>query len=115
MKTHHTPVPEFHAVGKPSAVRFLVGPIRIVTAKFNRRNAVCLVALSVPALLVTMLLTLPAFLFNTPQHNEYFEFARELNRGGDRWFALALSACCSLFCFAVPCDHSRTISLKGKG
>ena len=99
---------------KQSALRFLAGPIRLVTAQFNRRNAVCLVALSVPALLVTALLTLPAFLFNTPQHNEYFEFANQLNHGGERWFAMGLSACCCLFCFAVPCDRSRVISYKGK-
>jgi|TARA_B110000037_G_scaffold197289_1_gene235290 hypothetical protein len=44
----------------------------LVTAQFNHRNAIFMTALCVPALLVTALLTLPAFLFNTPQHNEYF-------------------------------------------
>ena len=114
-----SPMNEVVPVASRSGIRaaahmFLTGFIRLVTAQFNRRNAVCLVALSVPALLVTALLTLPAFLFNTPQHNEYFEFAQQLNRGGDRWFAMGLSACCCLFCFAVPCDHSRNITRKGK-
>jgi hypothetical protein len=93
-------------------MRLLTGPVRLVTAQFTFRNAVCLVALSIPALLVTALLTLPAFLFNTPQHNEYFEFARQLDQGGDRWFALGLSACCSLLCFAVPTGkgHGHTLN-----
>lgn len=84
------------------ALRLLTGPVRLVKAQFTRRNAVCLVALSVPALLVTLLLTLPALLFTTPQHNEYFEFAKQLDQGGDRWLAVGLSACCSLFAFAIP-------------
>jgi hypothetical protein len=84
------------------ALRLLSGPVRLVKAQFNFRNAVCLVALSVPALLVTALLTLPALLFTTPQHYEYFEFAQQLDQGGERWLAVGLSACCSLLCFAVP-------------
>lgn len=84
------------------ALRLLAGPIRLFKAQFTRRNAVCLVALSVPALLVTLLLTVPALLFTTPQHNEYFEFAKQLDQGGDRWLALGLSACCSFFAFAIP-------------
>ncbi len=87
------------------SLRYLSGPVRLVTAQFNRRNAIFMTALCVPALLVTALLTLPAFLFNTPQHNEYFEFAKQLNSGGDRWFALGLSACCSFLCFAIPADQ----------
>lgn len=104
----------FRAARNQSALRFLAGPVRLVTAQFNFRNAVCLVALSVPALLVTALLTLPAFLFNTPQHNEYFEFAKQLDQGGERWFAMGLSACCCLFCFAVPCDNTPHITRKRK-
>lgn len=106
--------PVFRAARKPSAMRFLAGPFRLMTAQFDRRKAVCLVALSIPALLVTALLTLPALVFNTPQHNEYFEFAQQLNQGGERWLAVGLSACCSLFCFAVPCDETRKISLWSK-
>lgn len=111
MNTHPDPS-VFRAAPKKTALRFLAGPIRLVTAQFNRRNAVCMVALSVPALLVTALLTLPAFLFNSPRHNEYFEFAQQLNQGGERWLAMGLSVCCCLVCFAVPCDHSRKITLK---
>lgn len=106
MNTHPHPA-EFRPARKNPAMRLLTGPVRLVTAQFNRRNAVCLVALSVPALLVTALLTLPAFLFNTPQHNEYFEFAQQLDQGGERWFAMGLSACCSLFCFAVPTEKEQ--------
>ena len=87
--------------------RLLNGPIRLFKAQFTFRHAVCLVALSAPALLVTLLLTLPAFLFNTPQHNEYFEFAKQLDQGGDRWFAMGLSTCCSLLCFAIPAQDQQ--------
>lgn len=90
---------------KRPVLRYLTGPVRLLTARFSRRDAVFMVVLSVPALLVTGLLTLPTFLFPTPQHNEYFEFARQLNEGGDRWVAMGLSAFCSLFCFAIPCDR----------
>ncbi len=84
------------------ASRLFIGPIRLFKAQFTSRNAICLVALSIPALLVTVLLTLPALLFTTPQHYEYFEFAQQLDQGAERWLALGLSACCSLFAFAVP-------------
>ena len=106
----HTPV--FRAARKPSVLRFLAGPARLLTAQFNTWNAICLVALCVPALLVTALLTLPGIIFTSPQHYEYFEFAKQLNQGGDRWIAMGLSACCCLVCFAVPGDKTRVITLK---
>lgn len=86
------------------ALRILSGPVRLLTAQFNSRNAFFMIVLCLPALLVTALLTLPGYLFNTPQHNEYFEFAKQLNQGCDRWLALGLSACCSFLCFAIPAD-----------
>ncbi|MDP4720686.1 MAG: hypothetical protein NWS48_05615 [Akkermansiaceae bacterium] len=89
---------------------WIEGPKRVLTAKFNSRNAVFMLALCVPALMAVALYTLPGFLFVTPQHNEYFEFAQELDRSGELWVALGLSACCSFFCFAVPCDHSEKVS-----
>ena len=92
----------------PRLSRFIEGPSRLITARFNQRNAVFMVALSIPALLVTALLTLPELLFNTPQHNEYYEFAKQLNHSGDRWVAMGLSACCSFFCFAIPCYECPT-------
>jgi hypothetical protein len=92
----------FRRTGTHFVNRLFTGPIRLFKAQFTSRNAVCLVALSVPALLVTLLLTLPALLFTTPQHYEYFEFAQQLDQGGERWLALGLSACCSLFAFAIP-------------
>jgi hypothetical protein len=106
MNTHPHPI-EDRRPRTSLALRLLTSPIRLVKAQFTRRNAVCLVALSVPALLVTLLLTLPALLFNTPQHNEYFEFAKELNQGCDRWLAVGLSACCSLFAFAIPAQEQE--------
>jgi hypothetical protein len=92
------------------AFRWIEGPKRVLTAKFNHRNAVFMLALCVPALVAIALYTLPGFLFITPQHHEYFEFAQELERSGERWIALGLSACCSFFCFAVPCDQSEEIT-----
>lgn len=112
---NETQAPVFRAARKPSGLRFLAGPVRLLTAQFNSRNAVCLVALCVPALLVTAMLTLPGFIFNSPQHYEYFEFAKQLDQGSDRWIALGLSACCCLLCFAVPCDNSRVITCKRQG
>jgi hypothetical protein len=85
-----------------------------VTAQFNFRNALCLVALCVPALLATALLTLPGLIFTTPEHYEYFEFANQLDKGSDRWIAMGLSACCCLFCFAVPGEKTPEITLKRK-
>ena len=84
--------------------KYLHGPVRLFTAQFNRRNALFIIALCVPALMAVLLVTLPGALFPTPQHNEYFEFARELKTGGDRWLAMGLAACCTIFCFAMPCE-----------
>ncbi len=107
MNSYKQPAP-LRFLRKHPSPRYLSGPIRLVTAQFNRRNAIFMTALCVPALLITALLTLPAFLFNSPQHNEYFEFAKQLNTGGDRWVALGLSACCSFLCFAIPSDQPGT-------
>lgn len=95
-------------------LRFLSeGPLRLLTARFSRRHAVLMVVLSAPALLATALFTVPAFLFHTPQHNEYFEFAKQLNQGGERWIAMGLSACCSIFCFAIPYEScAKTEDIK---
>lgn len=106
--------PLFREARNSNVPLLIAGPFRLLTAKFNSRNAACMIALSIPALLMTALMTLPAILFNTPQHNEYFEFAKELGQGGDHWFAMGLSTCCSLLCFAVPCDSSREIACKRK-
>ena len=104
MNAYKQPAPRGFLQSHPS-LRYLSDPIRLFTARFNRRSAIFMMALCVPALLITALLTLPAFLFNTPQHNEYFEFAKQLNTGGDRWVALGLSACCTFLCFIIPADQ----------
>jgi len=111
MNSYKQPAPIRFLRSHPS-LRLLSGPVRLVTAQFNRRNAFFIAVLCVPALLVTALLTLPAFIFNTPQHNEYFEFAKQLNNGGDRWVALGLSACCSFLCFVVPADPAAAAKLE---
>ncbi len=85
-----------------ATLSFIRRPLHLITARFNRRNAVFIVMLCIPAIVVTALLTLPHFLFNTPQHNEYFEFAKQLDQGGGRWLAMGMSACCNFLCFAVP-------------
>ena len=103
MNSYKQPAPIRFLRSHPS-LRLLSGPVRLVTAQFNRRNAFFIAVLCVPALL-----TLPAFLFNTPQHNEYFEFAKQLSNGGDRWVALGLSACCSFLCFVVPADPAAAV------
>jgi hypothetical protein len=105
MNSYKHPV-EVRFLRKHPSLRFLSGPGRLITAQFNARNAIFMVALCLPALFMTGLLTLPAFLFNTPQHNEYFEFAKQLDQGGGRWFAMSLSACCSFLCFAIPADQA---------
>ncbi|MEP2776884.1 MAG: hypothetical protein ABJQ29_11870 [Luteolibacter sp.] len=106
----NTRIKSVHKFRISHALRWIEGPKRVLTARFNRRNAVFMLALCVPAMMAVALYTLPGFLFITPQHHEYFEFARELDRSGDRWVALGLSACCSFFCFAIPCDHSENVA-----
>ena len=94
--------------------RILSGPVRLVTARFTRRNAFYLVMLSLPALAVTILLTLPGILFNTPEQNEYFQFAQVLDQGGERWLAMGLSACCSFLCFVIPSDPTSELTIERK-
>ncbi|MFK7852041.1 MAG: hypothetical protein AB8D78_13785 [Akkermansiaceae bacterium] len=87
---------------------YLKGPYRLVTAQFNRRNAIFMIALCIPALSLFLLLTLPGVLFVTPQHNEYFEFAKQLDQGGARWVAMTLATCCSILALAMPCEDYQT-------
>ncbi len=107
MNTYKQP-PRIRFLRNHPSLRLLSGPVRLLTARFDHRSAFFIVVLCVPALLVTALLTLPGYLFNSPQHNEYFEFANQLNEGADRWFALGLSACCCLLCFVIPADSPDT-------
>ncbi|MGJ8643707.1 MAG: hypothetical protein ACSHX9_09890 [Luteolibacter sp.] len=105
----HTPYNNVRNFRFTQALKWTEGPKRVLTARFNRRNAIFMLVLCVPALLAVALYTLPGFLFVTPQHHQYFEFANELDRSGERWVALGLSACCSFFCFVVPCDQSEKV------
>jgi hypothetical protein len=48
------------------------------------------------------LLTLPALLFQSPQHNAYFHFARVLDGDPLRWLVLALVTACALLALVIP-------------
>ena len=92
---------------------FVDGPRQLVTHEITAKCAAMMISLCSPALLLCSLLTLPALLFNSPQHNAYFYFARVLEGDPMRWLVLALSSACALLALVVPATMPARRDARG--
>ena len=81
---------------------FLNGPRQLLTSRISVKCAALMVAMCAPSLLFCALLTIPALIFNSPQQQAYFYFAKLVNDDPVRWLALALATLCAVFSLAVP-------------
>jgi hypothetical protein len=84
------------------------GPKLLLTTGISIKCAGMMMALSAPSLLVFSILTVPAILFQSPQQQAYFHFARILNEDPMRWLAFGLAGVCSLLALAVPAAFTDT-------
>jgi hypothetical protein len=81
---------------------FVEGPRRMLRGRFSRRAAGFMIAAATPALLAGLFLTLPGFLFNTPEHNAFFHFARIVEGESPSILPVVLGTISSIFSFRFP-------------
>lgn len=81
---------------------FITGPKLLLKGKFTRRTAVFIGIAAVPAIAVALFLTLPGILFPTPQHNQFFHFAKVVSGDSATLIPVAIGILSSIFCLRLP-------------
>lgn len=81
---------------------FIIGPKLLMKGKFNRRTAVFIGFAAVPAIAVALFLTVPGILFPTPQHNQFFHFAKVISGDSATLIPVAIGVLSSIFCLRLP-------------
>ncbi len=81
---------------------FIDGPKLLMKGKFSRRSAVFIAAAAIPAIAAALFLILPGILFPTPQHHEFFHFAKVITRDAVTLIPVAIGVISTLFCLRLP-------------
>jgi hypothetical protein len=81
---------------------FIDGPRLLLTGRFTQREGAFIVMSALPALLAVALITVPAYLFNSPQQNAFYHFAQCLKADNTSLIPMAFGAVASLFSFRFP-------------
>jgi hypothetical protein len=105
--THLSPANQVIGRAMPSVERFLRsvifhGPKQLFTSRISSKCAGFMAALCAPSLLCCSLLTIPAFLFQSPEQQAYFYFSQMLNGDPAHWLVVFLAAVCAILALAVP-------------
>jgi len=93
--------------GRPSVLEFLKltfisGPKVLLTSQISLKCALAMIIMCMPALLMCSILTLPALVFQSPEQNGYFYFAKVLEQDPARWIGLLLAGLCVILSLALP-------------
>ncbi|BCU78613.1 hypothetical protein [Luteolibacter sp. LG18] len=86
---------------------FWTGPRMLFTGKLPKRTAAFMIVGAAPAILCALFLTVPAFLFCTPQHQAYFYFGQYLNDNPVSLLPMLVAALCAFLVMAMPAVPSR--------
>ena len=81
---------------------FIDGPRLLLTGKFSHREAMFIAMSALPALLALGLITLPAYLFDSPQQNAFYHFGQCLKAENTSLIPMVFGAIASLFSFRFP-------------
>ena len=81
---------------------FISGPKQLLTSRISGTCAAFMAMMCAPALLFCSILTIPAMIFQSPQQNAYFHFAKVLEQDPTRWVVLLLAGLCAVMSMAVP-------------
>ena len=81
---------------------FIVGPRLVLTGRFSRREAAFIAVSALPALLGLAFITLPAFIFNSPDQNAFYYFGKCLEKDSAALIPMALGVVSSIFSFRFP-------------
>ncbi|MFD0894886.1 hypothetical protein KBB96_04285 [Luteolibacter ambystomatis] len=88
------------------------GPLMLVTGQVSKRTAAFMIAGAIPAILVALFLTVPNFLFCTPQHQAYFYFGRDLANSPLSLVPMLVAAICALIALSLPAVPSRRVCVR---
>jgi hypothetical protein len=80
----------------------IVGPKVLLTSRISFKCAVFMTLLCLPAMLFSLLMTIPALIFNSPQQQAYFYFAKVVEQDPVQWIAMLLTGFCALIALTVP-------------
>ena len=81
---------------------FVSGPKELLTSRISLKCAILMGLMCLPALLFCAMLTIPELVFQSPDQQAYFYFAKVLNQDPTRWFVLAFVGLCALVSLAMP-------------
>jgi hypothetical protein len=81
---------------------FIQGPRLLLTSRISVKCAAMMTILCMPSLLCCSILTIPGVIFQSPQQQAYFHFAKILEDDPTRWLAMLLAGLSALFALAVP-------------
>ena len=80
----------------------------------NGKHAALMILLCAPALLFSAMLTVPALLFQSPQHQGYYYFSQVVNQDPSRWIIYAGASVCALLALIVPVTGPRPMAARGR-
>lgn len=74
----------------------------LVAARYDKRQAGLIIASTIPVLLSAGVLFVPTILFPTPEHKEYYHFARTLANDSISMIPVALGAIATTLGLKIP-------------
>jgi len=83
-------------------------PVSLFTTRLSPALALQMILLTLPALLCTALMTIPSFLFHSPEHHAFYYFSQSIEVDPIRWFALGLATICSFIALTVPATAEQS-------
>jgi hypothetical protein len=89
---------------------FICGPKLLLTSRISGKCAAIMTMMCIPSLVCCFILTIPGFIFQSPQQNAYFYFSKVLNEDPARWIVLLLAGTCTLMSLAIPATMSESTS-----
>jgi hypothetical protein len=88
---------------------FSNGISRLCNSRMDRKTAAIMTTMCVPALLFSAIMTIPGMVFQSPDQNAYYYFARTLENDPVRWIVLLLCGLCTVLSVTVPAlDHDNS-------
>jgi len=91
---------------------FISGPQVLLTSQISVKCAAVMMVMCAPALIFTAMLTLPALVFQSPQQNGYFYFAKVLDEDPTRWVVLFVSGVCAILSLALPATMEKPDNME---
>lgn len=94
--------------------RLTAGPRALIEARYGKRQAVVLMLGSIPSILALILLTVPAFLFPTPEHRAFYQFAWSLTHEPVSFLPMLIGIVTLALCLRIPLEgNAPSIFTKG--